>query len=208
MLCITGSLPSSSLASRQQWVAQEHPSCPFVEPGKGCNTRVPASCHHMPGSLKPQDRFLRFLPHEEESGECYTSHPDPAPCHHRPGRHRSRAGALCSTTLPHRGYVGGTVGSTGMVSLNLASAPQSVRWLLRTIRLSYAIQFPQVQGHPVHFSQGRQCPCLACGNRSPAGEGCDGAGPSSRYEVRVLQPLLHYCPRKAVGYDQSWICEF
>ncbi len=31
-------------------------------------------------------RLLCFHPHEE-SGECYTTHPDPAPCHHRPGHH-------------------------------------------------------------------------------------------------------------------------
>ncbi len=48
-LCITGSLPSSSLA-RQQVVAQEHPSCPFMEPGKGGRTPVPASSCHKPGS--------------------------------------------------------------------------------------------------------------------------------------------------------------
>ncbi len=78
-LCITGLLPSSSLASGQQWVAQKHPSCPFVEPGK-CNTRVPASCRHTRGCHKAQAGFLPFLPHEEESGECYTSHLDPAPC--------------------------------------------------------------------------------------------------------------------------------
>ncbi len=54
----------------------------------------------------------------------------------------------------------------------------------------------QVQGHPVHLSQGRRCPCLACGDRSPAGDGCDRAGPSSRYGVRVLQPLLHCAQEK------------
>ncbi len=43
----------SSLVSGQQWVAQEHPSCPLVELGKGCNTRVPASGHHTPGCHKP-----------------------------------------------------------------------------------------------------------------------------------------------------------
>ncbi len=37
---------------------------------------------------------------------------------------------------------------------------------------------------------------LACGNRSPAGAGCDRAGPSSRYEVRVLQRLLHCAQEK------------
>ncbi len=31
----------------------------------------------------------------------------------------------------------------------------------------------------------------SCEHRSPTGEGRDRAGPSSRYEVRVLQPLLH-----------------
>ncbi len=51
--------------------------------------------------------------------------------------------------------------------------------------------FPHVQGHPVHFSQGHQCSCLACGNHSPTGEGRDRAGPSSRYGVGVVQPLLH-----------------
>ncbi len=35
-----------------------------------------------------------------------------------------------------------------------------------------------------------------CGNRSPAGEGCDRTGPSSRYEVGVLQPLLHCAQEK------------
>ncbi len=72
---------ASLLLSRQRAAvgAQELPFCPFVEPGKGCNTRVPASYRHMPGCHKPQAGFLRFLPHDEESGECYTSHQDPAP---------------------------------------------------------------------------------------------------------------------------------
>ncbi len=39
-------------------------------------------------------------------------------------------------------------------------------------------------------------PCLACGDRSPTGEGCDRAGSSCRYEVRVLQPLLHCTQEK------------
>ncbi len=53
----------------------------------------------------------------------------------------------------------------------------------------------QVQGHPLHFSEGGRCSCLARRARSPPGEGCDRAGPSSRYEDRVLQPLLH-CTQK------------
>ncbi len=203
--CITGSLPSSSLA-RQGGVAQEHPSCPFVEPGKGSSTQAPATSRHTQAGL------LRFLPHEEESGECYTTHPDPAPCHHGPGLHRLRAGSLCSTSLPHHGYVGGSVGAAGTVSRSLASAPQSVSVaptdhqtrLCDSVRLA----FPQVQGHPVHFSQTRRCSCLACGNRSPTGEGRDRAGPSSRYEVGGCSAPTSLCPRKVVGYDRSWICEF
>ncbi len=186
--CITGSLPSSSLA-RQGGVAQEHPSCPFVEPGKGSSTQAPATSRHMQAGL------LRFLPHEEESGECYTTHPDPAPCHHRPGLHRPRAGSLCSTSLPHHGYVGGSIGAAGTVSRSLASAPQSVSVAPtdHQTRLCDSVRpaSPQVQGHPVHYSQTRRCSCLACGNRSPTGEGRDRAGPSSRYEVGVVQPLLH-----------------
>ncbi len=73
--------------------------------------------------------------------------------------------------------------------------PSPSRWLLRTIRLGYAIQFarrpPQVQGHSVHLSVEQGCHCLACRSRGPNGEGRDRAGPSSRDEVRVLQPLLH-----------------
>ncbi len=139
--------------------------------------------------------LLRFLPHEEESGECYTTHSDPAPCHHRPGFHRPRAGSLCSTSLPHHGYIGDSVGAAGTVSRSLASAPQSVSVAPtdHQTRLCDSVRpaSPQVQGHPVHFSQTRRCSCLACGNRSPTGEGRDRAGPSSRYEVGVVQPLLH-----------------
>ncbi len=197
--CITSSLPSSSLA-RQQVVAQEHPSCPFVEPGKGGSTPVPASSRHTPGCHKPQAGFLCFLPHEEESGECYTTHPDPAPCHHRPGRHRPRGGSLCSTMLPLRGYVGGPVGSAGTVSRSLVSAPRSVSVApadhQTRLRDSVRPASPQVQGCPLHFSESCRCPCPVCGNRSPAGEGCDRTGPSSRYEVGVLQPLLHCAQEK------------
>ncbi len=91
--------------------AQELPFCPFVEPGKGCNTRVPASCRHTPGCHKPQAGFLHFLPHEEESGEDYTSNPDPAPA------------------------------ITGQAVTSPGPGPCVPPLLLRTIRLGYAIQF-------------------------------------------------------------------
>ncbi len=55
--CITGSLPSSSLA-RQWGVAQEHPSCPFVEPGKGSSTQAPCfkSSHRSRAPVFPPTR--------------------------------------------------------------------------------------------------------------------------------------------------------
>ncbi len=117
--------------------------------------------------------------------------------------------------VPHRCPTTGT-SVTPLVPLARSlgawlALPSPSRWLLGTIRLGYAIQFgpayPQVQGHPVHFSQGHRCSCLACGNRSPTGEGRDRAGPSSRYGVRDCSAPTSLCPRKLVGYDRSWICE-
>ncbi len=60
--CIMGSLPSSFLNSRQQWVDQENSSCPFVE--LGCSTRVPASNRHRPGHHRPRagSLFCTSLP--------------------------------------------------------------------------------------------------------------------------------------------------
>ncbi len=54
----------------------------------------------------------------------------------------------------------------------------------------------QVSRRPLYLSEGRGCPHLASRDRSPIGEGRDRAGPSSRYEVRVLQPLLHCTQEK------------
>ncbi len=72
--------------------------------------------------------------------------------------------------------------------------PSPSHWLICTIRLGYAIQFarrpPKFRG--IHFTCAKQrCPCLTERDRSPPGEGRGRAGPSSRYEGRVLQPLLH-----------------
>ncbi len=109
---------------------------PFAsEPSGGASLLLsyPASeKQRASAGVTAQQRWSR----SHRKSDCtYTAHPDPAPCLHRP-----RAGSLWSTSLPHRGYVGGPVGPAGTVSLSLASTPQS-RWLLRTIRLGYAIQF-------------------------------------------------------------------
>ncbi len=54
----------------------------------------------------------------------------------------------------------------------------------------------QVSRRPLYLSEGSGCRHLASRDRSPTGEGCDRAGPSSRYEVSVLQPLLHCTQEK------------
>ncbi len=92
------------------------------------------------------------------------------------------------------------LGPTCAVSASLVSAPQSVSLAHsdHQARLCDSVRpaSPQVQGCPLHFSESCRYPCLACGDRSPTGEGRDRAGPSCRYEVRVLQPLLHCTQEK------------
>ncbi len=72
--------------------------------------------------------------------------------------------------------------------------PSLSRWLTRTIRLGYAIQFTR---RPPKFNGVRDVggsperPCLARGDCCPPGKGYNRAGPSSRDEAGVLQPLLH-----------------
>ncbi len=116
----------------------------------------------------------------------------------RPWDGRPRDGENCSSgdgdrTTPSPG--GGPGGESFVSFCFCSAAPQSVSVAPtdHQTRLCDSVRpaSPQVQGHLVHFSQTRRCSCLACGNRSPTGEGCDRAGPSSRYEVGVVQPLLH-----------------
>ncbi len=133
-----------------------------------------------------------------EPGKCCTAHSDPATG--RLPKRAPRAASLRSTSLPHCGYAGGPLGPTCAVSASLVSAPQSVSLAHsdHQARLCDSVRpaSPQVQGCPLHFSESCRYPCLACGDRSPTGEGRDRAGPSCRYEVRVLQPLLHCTQEK------------
>ncbi len=125
-----------------------------------------------------------------EPGKCRTAHSDPTS-----ERTAFRVGPLCSTSLPRRGYVCDFPGPACTVSGGLASAPQAVSlahenhqtWLRDSVRPASS----QVQGRSVHLGVEQGCPSLACGSRGPAGEGRDRAGPSSRDEVGVLQPVLH-----------------
>lgn len=75
-----------------------------------------------------------------------------------------------------------------------------------TIRLGYGIQFarrpPKFRG--IRFTSLKAVDtvlfshwiCFVCRNRSPVGAGQDSAGPSRRYEVGVLQALLHCSQEK------------
>ncbi len=129
------------------------------------------------------------------AGKCVT-HADPASDRQRD----ARAGSLRSPSLPHRGYVSGFVGVTSTVLGGLASAPQPISLAppYHQTRLCDSVRpaTSQVSRHPLHHSEGSGCPHLASRDRSPTGEGRDRAGPSSRYEVRVLQPLLHCTQEK------------
>ncbi len=72
--------------------------------------------------------------------------------------------------------------------------PNPSRWLIRTVRVGYVIQFarrlprfssvPKICDNPRHH-------CSVRGYCCPVGEGCNQACPSSWDEAGVLQPLLH-----------------
>ncbi len=72
--------------------------------------------------------------------------------------------------------------------------PSPSRWLTRTIRLGYAIQFAR---RPPKFSGVLETAVqlgmlLSCARRLLSSwQGCNRAGPSSRDEAGVLQPLFH-----------------
>ncbi len=123
-----------------------------------------------------------------EPGECRTTHSDPTS-----RRTAFRVGPLCSTSLPLCGTsvtplvpLVQSLGAWLPQAVSLAPEDHQTR-----LRDSVRPASSQVQGHSVHLSVEQGCPCLACRSRGPTGEGRDRAGPSSRDEVRVLQPILH-----------------
>ncbi len=128
------------------------------------------------------------------TGKCIT-HADPASDRQRD----TRGGSLRSPSLPHRGYVGEFVGATSTVLGGLASAfqPVSLAPPYHQTRLCDSVRpvTSQVSRRPLYLSEGSGCPHFASRDRSPTGKWRDRAGPSSQYEVRVLQPL----PKKSVG---------
>ncbi len=143
------------------------------------------------GPVRGREAFSRAPCPAVEPGECCTTHSDPTS-----RRSAFRVGPLGSTALPHRGYVYVSPGPACTAPGGLARAPQAVSLAPEDhqtrLRDSVRPASSQVQGQSVHLSVEPGCPCLACRNRGPTGEGRDTAGPSSRDGVRALQrPLLH-----------------
>ncbi len=91
-------------------------------------------------------------------------------------------------------YVRGPAGLAYTVSGCLATHTVSLAHADNQTRLCDSVYpgFPQVQWHLLHIREGGRCSCLASGDRSPTGDGCDRPSPSSRYEDGVLQPLFHF----------------
>ncbi len=75
------------------------------------------------GPVRGRNAFSRAPCPAVEPGKCHSAHSDPT------SERTFLVGSLCSTLLPHCEYVGGS--SRAWLAL----------WLLRTIRLGYAIQF-------------------------------------------------------------------
>ncbi len=88
------------------------------------------------GPVRGCDAFSRAPCPSVEPGKCRTAHSDPTS-----ERAAFRVGPLCSTSLPHCGYICGFPGPACTVSGGLASAPQAVSLAHENIRLGYAIQF-------------------------------------------------------------------
>ncbi len=126
-----------------------------------------------------------------QPGTCHTAHSDPTS-----GCAAFRFGSLCSTSLPHCGYIGGSPSPACSVPGGLARAPQAVLLANENhlTRLCDSVRpaSSQVQGHSVQLCVEQRCSCFECRNSGPAGEGRDRAGPVSRDKDRALQPLLQH----------------
>ncbi len=140
--------------------------------------RVPL-CGQWCGVRGCHKAFSHSLYPTLEPGKCCAAHADSTS-----GRlNASRVESLCSTSLPHPGYISHSVGLACAVPRSLASAPQPVS-LARPhhhTRLCDSVRptSPQVQGNPLHVCAKQRCPCLTGRDRSPPGEGRGQASPSS-----------------------------
>ncbi len=105
---------------------------------------------------------------------------------------------LSSSTPPllhHHGYVDCPFGATCTEFGGVACAAQPVPLVHshNPTRLCDSVHqaTSQVQRHSRDFGGSPRRTCLARGDCCPPGKGCNRAGPSSREEAGVLQPLRH-----------------
>ncbi len=116
------------------------------------------------------------------------------------GEDASERTAFCaihpySLSLHHHRYVDCAVGAACTASGGVAHAvqPVSLAHAHNSTRLRDSVRqaTSQVQRHSRDVGGSPERPCLARGDCYPPGKGCNRAGPSSRDEAGVLQPLLH-----------------
>ncbi len=116
------------------------------------------------------------------------------------GEDASERTAFCaihpySLSLHHHRYVDCAVGAACTASGGVAHAaqPVSLAHAHNSTRLRDSVHqaTSQVQRHSRDVGGSPERPCLARGDCCPPGKGCNRAGPSSRDEAGVLQPLLH-----------------
>ncbi len=112
------------------------------------------------------------------------AHPAPARCTIHP----------YSLSLHHHRYVDCAVGAACTASGGVAQAaqPVSLAHAHNSTRLRDSVRqaTSQVQRRSRDVGGSPERPCLARGDCCPPGKGCNRAGPSSRDEAGVLQPLL------------------
>ncbi len=116
----------------------------------------------------------------------------------RPLHGPPRAGSLHSTSLPYCGYVGGPDGPACTVS-GCRELPSRLAgsWGPSDSAMRFSSPGVLPSSGASTSQQWRQPMPMTCErNLCPTGEGRDGTGPSSRYEGRVFQPLLHCAQEK------------
>ncbi len=116
------------------------------------------------------------------------------------GEDASERTAFCnihpySLSLHHHRYVDCAVEAACTASGSVAHAaqPVSLAHAHNSTRLRDSVRqaTSQVQWRSRDVGGSPERPCLARGDCCPPGKGCNRAGPSSRDEAGVLQPLLH-----------------
>ncbi len=153
--------------------------------------------HSRPRPILPVAKRVRF-------GDDIPSHAPLASPVRDPGssvRMPQNCTAFCaihpySLSLHHHRYVDCAVGAACTASGGMAhSCPACLAGSRAQFDSATAIQFArttsQVQRRSRDVGGSPERPCLARGDCCPPGKGCNQAGPSSRDEAGVLQPLLH-----------------